>query len=158
MVGAIVVGVAAYQTWNHVDSGTTAPNFDLAALDTTDRVSSEGLRGKATLVYFWAPWCGVCEATSHNVSDVRDAVGDDANVISIALAYKSLDKVRDFAERNEANYPVLLGNESIRADFAVESFPTFYVLDESGNVRSSVVGYTTELGLRARLWWASLRS
>ena len=30
------------------------------------------------------------------------------------------------------------------------------VLDANGHIRSVTTGYTTELGMRARLWWASL--
>jgi hypothetical protein len=30
------------------------------------------------------------------------------------------------------------------------------VVDADGNIRSVATGYTTELGMRARLWWASV--
>lgn len=157
IVVAIFAGVLMYQTRSHVDSGEAAPTFDLAVFDADDeRVSTDSLQGKPTVLYFWAPWCGVCEASSHNVDDVREAVGDDANVLSVVLEYSSLQSVRDFVERNETNYPVLLGDDSVRDQFSVSAFPTIYVLDSDGRVRSSVVGYTTEIGIRARLWWASI--
>ena len=31
--------------------------------------------------------------------------------------------------------------------------PTHFILDPAGNIRFRVVGYATELGLRARLWF-----
>ena len=154
LVGLIVVGVAAYQSWNHLGSGETAPQFALSVLDGAELVSTASLAGKPTLIYFWAPWCGVCGATSDNVDDLREAVGDEANVVSIALSYGSVDEVRSFVAQNEAEYSVLLGTEPVRSDYAVDAFPTFYILDSDGRVRSSIVGYTTTLGLRLRLWWA----
>lgn len=151
----LFLAVTAYQSWDHVSSGEPAPQFDLALLDGDgERVTMESLHGKATLIYFWAPWCGVCEASSDNVTAVREAVGDDYNVLSVALEYESLESVRGFVERNDVGYPVLLGDGETRQDYVVEAFPTIYVLDEEGRVDGSVVGYTTTLGMRARLWWA----
>lgn len=151
----VVLGaVMAYQTWDHVGGGTPAPAFNLEQLDAEGHISTESLAGKPTVIYFWAPWCSVCDASSHNMNAVLDAVGDDANVLSVALEYRSIDSVRDFATRNEIRYPVLLGTSDVLQDYVVTSFPTIYVLNRDTEVTSSVVGYTTELGIRARLWWA----
>jgi hypothetical protein len=34
--------------------------------------------------------------------------------------------------------------------------PAFIIVDPAGNVRAVSIGYTSEIGLRLRLWWASL--
>ncbi|MBL8489984.1 MAG: hypothetical protein JNM82_04320 [Rhodocyclaceae bacterium] len=39
-------------------------------------------------------------------------------------------------------------------NWRVRGVPTHFVVDPSGRVRFRVVGYATEFGLRARLWWA----
>lgn len=159
LVFAVILGaIFAYQTWNHVGSGDPAPAFDLPVLDADEPVSTASLRGKPTLVYFWAPWCGVCGATSENVTAVRRFVGDSANVVGVALSYRTLDELRAFHRDNDADYPVLLGTNDEMSAYSITSFPTFYVLDADGHVRSSAVGYTTTVGLLARLWWATLRS
>ena len=149
-------GVMIYQSRNHLSSGSSTPTFDLQVLDGAGSVASASLMGKPTVLYFWAPWCGVCEASSHNMAAVNEAVSDEYNVLSVALEYRSLDAVREFAKRNDVTYPVLLGNRSVSDQFSVSAFPTIYVLDDEGRVSSSVVGYTTEIGIRARLWWAGL--
>ena len=155
---AVFAGVMMFQTWDHVGSGEAAPSFDLPQLGGGEAVSTQELRGKPTLIYFWAPWCGVCEASSHNVDAVHEAVGDEYNVLSVALEYSDVASVQSFVDRNDAKYPVLLGSSNVTADYAVGAFPTIYVLSADGEVVSSVVGYTTEIGIRARLWWANLRS
>ena len=40
--------------------------------------------------------------------------------------------------------------------FRVGVFPTTFVVDGDGDIRDVEVGYTTELGLRARMWLAGL--
>ncbi|MDP3136830.1 MAG: hypothetical protein Q8N17_10930 [Burkholderiaceae bacterium] len=40
--------------------------------------------------------------------------------------------------------------------FDFQSVPAFVVLDEQGRLRSATAGYTTELGMRLRLWWVRL--
>ena len=45
----------------------------------------------------------------------------------------------------------LLGDDALLRAFHVEAFPTAYFLDSGGRVQGSVTGYTTTLGLLARL-------
>jgi len=44
---------------------------------------------------------------------------------------------------------------STAADWQVRGVPTHFIVDSGGNIRFRLVGYTTELGLRVRLWWAA---
>jgi peroxiredoxin len=43
---------------------------------------------------------------------------------------------------------------TIAGQWGVAAVPTSFVLDPEGRIRFSVVGYTTEVGLRVRLWAA----
>ncbi len=142
--------VMAYQTWDHVDRGASAPIFDLTTLD-GESMSSDDLLGKPSVLFFWAPWCGVCRADAHNIEDLRDAVGDEVHIISVALSYEDVQSVENFVEEHGVTGPVLMGNRGTSREFRIDSFPTIYILDEEGRVASSIVGYTTELGLRLRL-------
>jgi protein-disulfide isomerase-like protein with CxxC motif len=36
----------------------------------------------------------------------------------------------------------------------VQSVPALMVLDAQGHLRAASVGYTSEIGMRLRLWWA----
>jgi peroxiredoxin len=149
----LLAGVFWYQTRSLVDTGGPAPAWDLPTLD-GQNLSLESLRGKPTVLFFWAPWCGVCKADAHNIADVREAVGDDANVVPVALSFQSIRDVRAFADENHLTDPIVLGDRAMAEAYAIDSFPTVYILDSEGNVASHAVGYTTELGVRVRLMFA----
>ena len=151
----IVVAIGAWQTRGHLGTGEKAPPFALRTL-AGERVTSTQLEGKPTAIVFWAPWCGVCKQETGAISAVRDAVGEDANVVSMALSYESRASVEGFVEDYGVDYPVLMGNDGTLSDYSIEAFPTIYVLDAEGRVSDTVVGYTTGWGLRMRLWWAGI--
>ncbi len=143
---AIFLLISAYQTRKHLRGPMPALQLRATSGET---VALDSLRGKKTLVYVWAPWCGVCKVESSNVSRVRSLVGGRANVVSIVAGYQSADEVQRHVATHSIDYPVLLGDEHA---LAVTSFPTIYFLDEQGRITRSVTGYTTTAGLLARLF------
>jgi thiol-disulfide isomerase/thioredoxin len=149
LVLAVVAAVGLWQTRSHLGAGT-APALALTALDGRP-ASLEALRGKPVLVAFWAPWCAVCSAQSDNLSRVRRWAAGRAHVISVAAAYGDDAEVRDHVARKGIDYPVWLGGDDAARAFRVEVFPTIYFLDAEGRVKGSVAGYTTTLGMLARL-------
>jgi hypothetical protein len=44
----------------------------------------------------------------------------------------------------------------IAARYGLHGVPALVVVDGRGEIRSVMVGYTTTLGMRLRLWWASV--
>ena len=77
---------------------------------------------------------------------------ESGSIFAVALSYNGLQSIEAFLERNALDVPVLLGNSEILNSYRINAFPTVYVLNESGNIDSSTVGYTTTLGL----WWRTL--
>jgi hypothetical protein len=56
---------------------------------------------------------------------------------------------------NELTFPVLLDDSGDWAQtFRVRGVPASFIVDQQSMIVSSVSGYTTELGLRVRLWFA----
>ena len=51
-----------------------------------------------------------------------------------------------------SDVPVLLGTPELLNSYRIRAFPTVYVLNESGNIDGSTVGYSSTLGL----WWRTL--
>lgn len=153
LVAILFSAVFAWQTRGHIGGGEPAPTFSFVDLEgRTWR--SEDLRGKPVVLHLWAPWCGVCRTETGTISRLHDAVGEDAHVVSVALSYRSVAEVRDFAQRHGSKYPVLLGDDTFEDAYRVSAFPTTYFLTPDGRISSSVVGITTTVGLRFRLWRA----
>jgi thiol-disulfide isomerase/thioredoxin len=146
----VVAVIGAWQTRDHVAPGTVVTGVTLHSLDGGSSLLSS-FRGKPTAVAFWAPWCPVCKAESGNLSWLAKLVGDRAQVVSVAAAYDSVQDVRTYMADQQVDYQVLLGNDEVVRAFRVEAFPTVYFLDPEGRVKGSVSGYTTTLGLLARL-------
>ena len=100
-----------------------------------------------TLVYLFAPWCGICR---HSIGNL-DAVDTDATrIVVIALDYKTVPEVKAFIRSTGVEHPVYLGTEEHERLFAIEAYPTYFVLDNAFRVRHHSVGYSTSLGLKFR--------
>lgn len=143
-----LIAIGMWQSRDFVETGNAAPSFELFDLD-GERQSLESYAGKKTMIVFWAPWCGVCGAESDNVSRVQSLLGDRVNVTSVVLDYKGREDIEAFIDEQDADYPVLLGDRQVAADYNVSVYPTLYILDEEGRVEHALAGYTSTLGM---LW------
>ncbi|TAN52809.1 MAG: protein disulfide oxidoreductase [Methylococcaceae bacterium] len=144
----MVLGVRLFQDRDVVDgmapplSGVTLSGqpFELAQL-----------RGKPSLVYFWAVWCGVCKAMQHNI----DALAADVPMISVAMQSGDALTVGRYLKERSITMPVLLDDAALAAArYGIRGVPVAFILGPDGDIRYTAVGYSTEWGLRLRLWLA----
>ena len=149
LILTIFFAVTAWQGRNLIRKQTPAPSFRLPALSGPP-VALEDLRGRRVLLFFFAPWCKVCDLSISNLNWVRRFWGSESiSIFAVALYYNELQSVEAFLERNTLDVPVLLGTPELPNSYRINAFPTVYVINESGNIDSSTVGYSTTLGL---LW------
>lgn len=154
LVALVVAAIWAWQTRHLVGRGEPAPPLDLVTLDGT-RFSLHELRGQEKVVVaFWSPWCGVCALETGPLGELyEDArTSDRFSVVAVMLSWEDRAEVERFVAEHDVRLPVLLGDERVRREWAVESYPTIYIVDREGRIEHGVVGYTTEAGLRVRLW------
>jgi thiol-disulfide isomerase/thioredoxin len=150
LLAAIVLAVGAWQTRGHLGRGP-APELALTSLS-GEPASLEPFRGRPVLLAVWAPWCPVCKANSGSLSWAARLAGDRAHVVNVAAAFDDAEQVRVHAREEGLLGPVLLaGDDAVRA-LRVASYPTYYFLDADGRVKRSAAGYTTTLGMLARLF------
>jgi thiol-disulfide isomerase/thioredoxin len=144
------VAIGAWQTRGHLDRGEP-PALVLPALS-GEPVALASLRGKPTLLAVWAPWCSVCKAASGNLGWVERIAGDRARVVSVAAAFEDVAEVEAYVRAQGLAHPVLLADDASARTLRVGAFPTYYFLDAEGRVKGSATGYTTTLGMLARLF------
>ncbi|MDP2880199.1 MAG: protein disulfide oxidoreductase [Azonexus sp.] len=151
-----VVLFAAFQAWQmrHTPHGP-APQFagqqiDDQAFDLT--IWRQQHPGQALLIYFWADWCGVCKTTSGSISNISA----DEPVITVAMQSGAAEKVAETMRQREYTWPTIADPASeIFRQYGFQGVPAFVIVGPDGNISSTAIGYTSEIGLRLRLWWAS---
>ena len=150
LAALLLVGIRAYQQRNM----PRGPAPALAGIDLEGKpVSLATYRGKPVLVHFWATWCGVCNAEQSNI----DAITRDFPVLSVASQSGAAPQIAGFVREHGIAPAVVVDEQGeLARSFGVHSFPSSFVIDADGEIRHIEVGYTTEIGLRTRMWLARL--
>jgi thiol-disulfide isomerase/thioredoxin len=118
-----------------------APNFELAALDgVRQRLSS--YRGRTVFVNFWATWCEPCKRELPAFMQFQAEQGEKGAVILAVNVAETSETINQyFAEQNISGLTVLLdANQDVSGAFAIDRFPTTYVIDAAGVVRFKYYG------------------
>lgn len=78
-------------------------------------------------------------------------------MITVASTSGTPEDVSRALQERGLSMPVLNDPEGqLAAKWGVNAYPTTFIVGADGRVRFVEVGYTSSLGLRARLWWAGL--
>ncbi len=150
---AVFAAASAFQARNMLStSDTMAPELNAPLLrGGSFDISSSGDR--PALVYFFAPWCKFCAASSDNLTRLR-RLRDEASleIITVALDWQTREEVMEYVDRHEIGLPVVLGDRKIAREWRVQAFPTYYVLDSERRVHRRDLGYSSQFGLWWRTW------
>lgn len=147
---ALLMVVRGFQTRNVVRG--PAPEFQARLLDGT-AVNVSDYRGKPLLLQFWATWCPICQYQQGSI----DALARKNAVLTVAMDDLTEAEMRRWLSEQGIAYPVVLDTDgSLSGLYGVQGVPTSIIIDPSGDIGFVEVGYTTEIGLRLRLWWVSL--
>jgi peroxiredoxin len=147
----IIGGIYTWRTRDLLPVGdrVAAPAFELVDLQGRPW-SLEALEGKPAVLYFFAPWCGVCAASSPQLRWFDRWQGDEVQVVLVGLDWSSPAELAEYAARHELQLPVLAAGPQTAADYRIRGYPTYYVLDAEGRVAGRDFGYTTAPGLWLR--------
>lgn len=149
-----VVLVAGIRTWQQRDMpGGTAPALQGVTL-AGQPYQLPTHPTQPVLVHFWATWCSVCRAEQGSIAALAH---DDANVITVAMQSGSPDEVARHMQEQRIAFPVLNDPDgSIARAWGVHAVPASFIIGTDGRIRFVEVGYTTEIGIRLRRWWAGI--
>jgi cytochrome c biogenesis protein CcmG, thiol:disulfide interchange protein DsbE len=111
---------------------------------------SSAYDGRWLLVNFFATWCVPCVqehpeliAFDRGQSEVD---GTQTNVVSVVFSDEEA-AVQRFFERNGGDWPVVLTDDAVVAQWGVAGVPESYLVDPGGTVRAKLVGGVTAAGL-----------
>ncbi|MFC4701369.1 redoxin family protein [Glaciecola siphonariae] len=132
---------------------------DMLASDGSMRVQQQNLvslngnvvpllaENKPTLVYFFAPWCSVCALSIGNLAYLDE---HKINVVVIALDYPNREAVEQFVDEHDVSSTVLFGHDTLKTQFQIQGYPSYYLINTKQEVISKSYGYSTAMGLKLR--------
>jgi thiol-disulfide isomerase/thioredoxin len=147
---------SAFQLWQARDTPHgAAPNlagqlidgqpFDLATWHDQNP-------GRAQLLYFWAEWCPICKTTAGNVSNISA----DWPVTSIATQSGPPTEIAKVVQDKDYRWSTLADPQGkFLSQYGLHGVPALVIINPAGEISFVSVGFTSEIGLRLRLWWAS---
>ncbi|MGI9570729.1 MAG: peroxiredoxin family protein, partial [Desulfobulbia bacterium] len=123
----------------NVDIGKIAPDFS-APMPDGKALALNDIKGKATIIDFWASWCGPCRRENPNVVRVYEKYHDKGlEIISVSLD-KPNQKQRwlDAIKKDRLNWHHVSNlnyfNDPVARLYNVNAIPATFILDEDGRI------------------------
>jgi thiol-disulfide isomerase/thioredoxin len=105
-------------------------NTDGKALDLAS------LKGKVVVLDFWGTWCGPCRAAMPHLKELYAKHKEDGLVVIGVHTTNQGDEMPDYVKEESLPWPVAVDVEKKTVSaFHVDSYPDYYVIDRSGNLR-----------------------
>lgn len=135
-----------------IDEGSTAVLFSGEDVITGKKFKLP--TGKYTLLDFWGTWCGPCIQSIPDLIDIQNKYRDKGlEIVSIA-SDDSKKVVKDFLQRKDVGWVNLFEARSegkVTRLFAINTFPTYILIDPSGKILSRKWGINGLKEIRAEL-------
>ncbi len=130
--------------------GTEMPSLDGATewFGATQARAEEDVKGRPTLVHFWAVSCGICKENMPRVAEWRDGRSDQGlRVIAVHMpryeADTNVEAVREAIATYNITEPCAIDNQhKLRHAFQNDQgyVPAYYLFDAEGKLKSFAAG------------------
>jgi peroxiredoxin len=140
--GAAVVAVAVAAGVFFSSGSSAAPASTFVLLDGSKQ-TTEDLKGKVTLVNFWATSCVTCVAEMPKVIDTYNKYqGRGYDTLAVAMSYDPPSYVVNFTETRKLPFKVAIDNTGAVAQAwgDVKLTPTTYIVNKQGQIVKRYVG------------------
>jgi thiol-disulfide isomerase/thioredoxin len=119
------------------ESGRPAEDFSLQPVGGGKAVNLSALKGKPTLVIFWATWCPPCRREVPVLKELYVKYGTRLNMLGVAVNFRQTQQdVATFGQANGIQYPLLWDADNTAADhYCVSGIPSLVLVDSQGIVR-----------------------
>ncbi len=116
--------------------GPKPPTFELVSLD-GDRFTQDDLKGKVTLVVFWASWCGVCKHELPKIQHLQKSLEGKPFQVR-AIGFKDSEaNIRRYTKmhRETFSFPVYFDRgDRVSSKFGATVTPTLFLFDKNGEL------------------------
>jgi thiol-disulfide isomerase/thioredoxin len=117
-------------------------NLNMTAIG-GEKITSQQLLGKLTLINFWATDCPGCiNEMPGLIETYKQYHAQGLEIIAVAMYYDPPSRVVSYSKNNKLPFPVVLdSNKEIMNKFNdIKLTPTSIVLDKNGYVINTIVG------------------
>lgn len=149
----IFIVIFLVRSWMQRDivSGV-APNISYEMLD-GQHFDLYKNKSRPVLVHFWATWCPVCKFEQSNIENISK----DFPVITVAMQSGTNEQLKQFMKDENLSFKVINDEKNILSRrYKIKGVPVSFIVNKKNEIKFTEVGYSSELGLRIRLWWAGL--
>ena len=140
VVAAAVIGVGA---WVYSGAGQSAAPQSTFVLLNGSQKTTQDLKGRVTLVNFWATSCTTCVAEMPDIISTHNKYKDKGfDTLDVAMSYDPPSYVVNFVESRKLPFQVALDNTGgvAKAWGDVQLTPTTFIVNKRGEIVKSYVG------------------
>ncbi|MGM0609309.1 MAG: TlpA family protein disulfide reductase [Candidatus Muiribacteriota bacterium] len=125
-----------------------APEFKGFNFQLKDSISLKEYRNKYILIDFWYKDCFPCIKAIASLNKIRTEYSKNDLVILGLNPFdnkeKNKEKLEEFIKINKMNYPTIFVDNKVTKAYNVRAYPTFYIIDDIGNIVYSKIGHSEE--------------
>ncbi|MGR8935102.1 MAG: protein disulfide oxidoreductase [Gammaproteobacteria bacterium] len=147
---AVILVAGQFFVTRNLATGMAPP---IAAQTLDGETVADKIGSSPVLIYFWAEWCGICKAMQDAISSVLH----DYSGVTVALQSGDGEAVHAYMHAHGLAWPAIADPAGkIAARYGVTGVPAVFIVDKRGQIRFSSIGFSSETGIRLRLWWVGL--
>jgi len=140
VVALVIFGLASSESGPVGRRAPALPGEHLAGSPATLDSMLATAHGRATLITFWASWCGPCAKEATALERFSRSAAGRGRLVGVDWS-DALSGARSFVASHGWTFPVLRDAEgTVGNDYRLTGLPTTFVLDGSGQIRSVLRG------------------
>ena len=130
------------------NSGEDEASVSFVTKDTQgNEINSKELfeKNKITMINIWASWCGPCARELPELQTLSSELSELGcgliGILDDGDTQNGLSTAKQLMDSNGITYPVLISNNDIRTQLAIQYYPTTFFVDGSGRpVGEPIIG------------------